>query len=101
MSDFQELIKNIDKCRDYVRDFFVYGFKSRSDFPGKSARTYDDERRRIVSWLNEYIREDFTETSRSKNISLQIDQKLLDTNPLFRIWQAASFTDRDLILHPK
>ena len=51
MSDFQELIKNIDKCRDYVRDFFVYGFKSRSDFPGKSARTYDDERRRIVSWL--------------------------------------------------
>ena len=51
MSEFHELIKNIDKCRDYVRDFFVYGFKSRSDFPGKSARTYDDERRRIVSWL--------------------------------------------------
>ena len=55
MSDFQELIKNIDKCRDYVRDFFVYGFKSRSDFPGKSARTYDDERRRIVSWLPDYV----------------------------------------------
>ena len=99
MSDFHELIKSVDKCRDYVRDFFVYGFKSRSDFPGKSARTYDDERRRIVSWLNEYVREDFTEIGRSKNISLQIDQKLLDTNPLFRVWQAASFTDRDLILH--
>ncbi len=99
MSDFHELIKSVDKCRDYVRDFFVYGFKSRSDFPGKSTRTYDDERRRIVSWLNEYVREDFTEAGRSKNISLQIDQKLLDTNPLFRIWQASSFTDRDLILH--
>ncbi len=99
MSDFHELIKSVDKCRDYVRDFFVYGFKSRSDFPGKSARTYDDERRRIVSWLNEYVREDFSEIGRSKNISLQIDQKLLDTNPLFRVWQAASFTDRDLILH--
>lgn len=99
MSDFHELIKNVDKCRDYVRDFFVYGFKSRSDFPGKSARTYDDERRRIVSWLEEYVKEDFTESGRSKNISLQIDQKLLDTNPLFRVWQAASFTDRDLILH--
>ncbi len=99
MSDFQELIKNMDKCRDYVRNFFVYGFKSRSDFPGKSARTYDDERRRIVSWLEEYIKEDFSENGRSKNISLQIDQKLLDTNPLFRVWQAASFTDRDLILH--
>ena len=82
MSDFQELIKNIDKCRDYVRDFFVYGFKSRSDFPGKSARTYDDERRRIVSWLSEYVAEDFTEGGKSKNISLQIDQKKLHTNPL-------------------
>ncbi len=99
MSEFQELIKNIDKCRDYVRDFFVYGFKSRSDFPGKSARTYDDERRRIVSWLEGYISEDLTQGGRSKNISLQIDQKLLETNPLFRVWQAASFTDRDLILH--
>ena len=99
MSDFQELIKNIDKCRDYVRDFFVYGFKSRSDFPGKSARTYDDERRRIVSWLPEYVQEDYTEGGRSKNISLQIDQKKLHTNPLFRVWQTKSFTDKDLSLH--
>lgn len=99
MSDFQELIKNIDKCRDYVRDFFVYGFKSRSDFPGKSARTYDDERRRIVSWLPEYVAEDFTEGGKSKNISLQIDQKKLHTNPLYRVWETKSFTDRDLSLH--
>ncbi len=99
MSDFQELIKNIDKCRDYVRDFFVYGFKSRGDFRGKSARTYDDERRRIVSWLPDHIREDFTEGGKSKNISLQIDQKKLDTNPLFSIWQTKSFTSRDLSLH--
>ncbi len=99
MSDFRELIKNIDKCRDYVRDFFIYGFKSRSDFPGKSARTYDDERRRIVSWLPEYVREDYTENDRSKNISLQIDQKKLDTNPLFSVWQTKSFTDGDLMLH--
>ncbi len=99
MSDFRELIKNIDKCRDYVRDFFIYGFKSRSDFPGKSARTYDDERRRIVSWLPEYVREDYAENDRSKNISLQIDQKKLDTNPLFSVWQTKSFTDGDLKLH--
>ncbi len=99
MSDFQELIKNIDKCRHYVRDFFVYGFKSRSDFPGKTARTYDDERRRIVSWLPEYAAEDYTEGGKSKNISLQIDQKKLLTNPLYRVWETKSFTDRDLSLH--
>ena len=99
MSEFRELIKNIDKCRDYVRDFFIYGFKSRSDFPGKSARTYDDERRRIASWLPEYVREDYTENDRSKNISLQIDQKKLSVNPLFSVWQTKSFTDGDLMLH--
>ena len=69
MSEFQELIKRFDKCRDYVRDFFVYGFKSRNDFSLKSARTYDDERRRIESWLSDYVRQDY---AGSKNISLQM-----------------------------
>ena len=43
MSEFQELIKNFDKIRDYMRQFYVYGFKVRSDFDAKSARTYDNE----------------------------------------------------------
>lgn len=98
MAEFQELIKNFNKCRDYVRDFFVYGFKSRQDFTSdrKSARTYDDERRRISSWLSEYVVEDM---DRVKNISLQIDSNLLDTNPLFSVWKTKSFTDNDIKLH--
>lgn len=99
MAEFHELIKNFNKCRDYVRDFFVYGFKSRQDFTSdrKSARTYDDERRRITSWLSEYVVEDMTESG--KNISLQIDSNLLDTNPLFAVWKTKSFTDNDILLH--
>ncbi len=101
MAEFSELIKNFNKCRDYVRDFFVYGFKSRQDFTSdkKSARTYDDERRRITSWLSEYVVEDMTEQDRVKNISLQIDSNLLDTNPLFSVWKTKSFTDNDILLH--
>lgn len=34
-----------------MRDFYVYGFKSRDDYQKKSARSYDDERRRLESWL--------------------------------------------------
>lgn len=97
MSEFHELIKKFSKCRDYVRDFFVYGFKSREDFRYKSSRTYDDERRRIESWLNEYVRQDYQEMS--KNISLQMDSNLLDTNPLYRVWKTKSFTDADITLH--
>ena len=55
MSEFQELIKSFQKSRNYVRDFLIYGFKSRDDFSIKSGRTYDNERRRIESWLSEYI----------------------------------------------
>ena len=45
MAEFQELIKNFDRIRDYMRQFYVYGFKVRNDFDARSARTYDNERR--------------------------------------------------------
>lgn len=97
MSEFQEVIKKFGKCRNYVRDFFVYGFKSRSDFQYKSSRTYDDERRRIESWLSEYVQQDYQDLS--KNISLQMDSNLLDSNPLYRVWKTKSCTDGDMLLH--
>lgn len=97
MSEFKELVKSFAKSREYVRDFFVYGFKTREDFKNKSARTYDNERRRIESWLAGFVRQDYTE--QGKNISLAIDTNLLDTNPLFRVWKTKSFTDNDLLLH--
>ena len=103
MSEFQELIKNFGKSRDYVRDFFVYGFKSRQDFTSdkKSARTYDDERRRITSWMGKYVEEETAEAgkARVKNISLMMDSNLLDENPLFAVWKTKSFTDNDITLH--
>lgn len=97
MSDFQELIKNFSKTREYVRDFFVYGFKTRDEFRDKSPRTYDNERRRLESWLGDYVRKDHV--SNGANISLAIDSNLLDTNPLFRVWKTKSFTDNDIMLH--
>ena len=97
MSDFKELIQSFAKSREYVRDFFVYGFKTREEFTGKSGRTYDNERRRIESWLSGFIRKDYT--AKGKNISLAIDSNLLDTNPLYRVWKTKSFTDNDILLH--
>ncbi len=97
MSNFQELIGSFPKTREYVRDFFVYGFKTRSDFKEKSPRTYDNERRRLECWLSPYVRKDYV--SNGANISLAIDSNLLDTNPLFRVWQTKSFTGNDIMLH--
>ena len=65
---YSELIKNFNKIRDYMRDFYVYGFKSRDDYTKKSARSYDDEKRRIESWLGNYMK--FQQTADGKKVFL-------------------------------
>ena len=97
MSGFSELIKNFDKTRDYERDFFIYGFKVRNDFDRKSSRTYDDEKRRVESWLQDYLRYD--NTVRGKHIAISVDSGLISENPLYKAYYSKSFTDNDIKLH--
>lgn len=97
MSEFSELIKNFDKVRDYMRDFFIYGFKTRSDFQYKSLRTYDNERRRIESWLGDLIK--FDTSKKGKQISISLDSGQLSSNPLYKAYKSKSFTDNDICLH--
>lgn len=97
MAEFQELIKNFDRIRDYMRQFYVYGFKMRNDFEEKSARTYDNERRRIESWLSDYMRSDYS--AKGKRVYINVDSKAIPENPLYAAWKAKSFTDNDIMLH--
>ena len=97
MAEFQELIKNFDRIRDYMRQFYVYGFKVRNDFSEKSARTYDNERRRIESWLSRYTKSDYT--SKGKHVYINVDSKTIPQNPLYAAWKSKSFTDNDIMLH--
>ena len=39
MKEFSELVKRFDRIRTYVRDFYVYGFKTREDYSDGSGRT--------------------------------------------------------------
>ena len=97
MSSYSELIKNFEKIRAYMRDFYVFGFKSRDDYQTKSARSYDDERRRIESWMGEYM--SFVRTPEGKNVFISIDSRTISHNPLYNAWKAKSFTDGDITLH--
>ena len=94
---YSELIKNFNKIRDYMRDFYVYGFKSQDDYTKKSARSYDDEKRRIESWLGDYMR--FHQTADGKNVFLSIDSRETRHNPLYKAWKTKSFTDGNITLH--
>lgn len=97
MAKYSELIKNFDKVRDYMRDFFIYGYKTRSDFEYKSLRTYDNEKRRIESWLSDFI--NFDTSKKGKQVSLSCDGSQLHENPLYNAYRSKSFTDNDIELH--
>ena len=94
---YSELVKNFNRVRETMREFFVYGFRTRSEYTKKSARSYDDERRRLESWLGDYMR--FRQTSDGKNVFLTIDSRAVSHNPLFSAWKSKSFTDGDITLH--
>ena len=97
MGGFSELIKNFDKTRDYVRDFFIYGCKVRNDFCDKSSRTYDDEKRRVESWLGDHLK--FDNSQRGKKVCISVDSGHVSENPLYKAYYSKSFTDNDIKLH--
>ncbi len=94
---YSELIKNFEKIRGYTREFYVYGFKSREEYRAKSVRSYDNERRRIESWLGDYM--GFRRDASGKNIFLTVDSRSVPHNPLYKAFKARSFTDNDITLH--
>lgn len=94
---FNELIKNFDNIRQMMRDFYVFGFKSRADFADKSARSYDNERRRIESWLGEYMY--FRQKAGGKNCFISVDSRKIRHNPFYKALKAKSFTANDIMLH--
>lgn len=97
MSNFSELIKSLKSIRWYMKDFYIYGFKTRNDFPSEKRRTYDNEKRRIESWLGDLVQS--YDTSRGRQVSISADCGKIYTNPLYRAYQSKSFTNNDVRLH--
>ena len=94
---YSELIKNFVRIRDYMRDFYVYGFHTRSGQQLKSARSYDNERRRIESWLGEYM--SFRQDREGRHVFLSADSRAVPRNPLYQAYKSKSFTVNDIMLH--
>ena len=92
-----ELIKNFERIRDYMRQFYVYGFQNRSEIGPKSPRSYDNERRRIENWLGDYM--SFRRTESGKQVFISMDSRSLAHNPLYLGFKAKSFTDKDIMQH--
>ena len=82
---YRELIKNFARIRSYMREFYVYGFKSREEYTEKSVRSYDNERRRVESWLGEHM--SFHQDAGGKNVFLSMDSRRIPHNPLYKAFK--------------
>ncbi len=97
MADFKELVKKFDKIRDFSRDFLVYGIRTRNTQNMMSKRSYDNEKRRIESYLGDYIAEE--NDLKGKRIQILINPETMTLNPLYDLWQTKSYTKNDIYLH--
>ena len=94
---YSELIKNYNRIRAYLRSFYVYGFQHRDEYTQRSARSYDNERRRVESWLGDYM--SFGQDENGRRVFLSVDSRAIQGNPLYRAFRTKSFTERDITLH--
>lgn len=94
---YQESVKNFNKIREYIREFYINGFKSRQDYIIKSSHSYDNEKRCIESYMSDFV--DYHMTPSGKIPYLSIDTRVIQHNPLYRVLKTKSFTDHDIILH--
>ncbi|MBQ2592759.1 MAG: WYL domain-containing protein [Candidatus Riflebacteria bacterium] len=98
MSKYTELKKNFLGIRSLLRHFFIYGDMSRSKSPDKtSVRSYDDDLRRIKSWLKDIIKSKSVDGE--KRYSVCVDPSDVESNPFFETYKYKSFTDKDVNLH--
>lgn len=92
-----ELIRDFELIRNSLRQFYVYGFKTRNEYDEKSIRTYHNDCRLMENWL-----EDFMSVRRDKSGTVRfitIDSAVINENPFYRPFKAKSFTDKSITLH--
>lgn len=94
---YKELIKKFSNIRDYVREFYIFGFKRRGEVGKKSGRSYDDKRRQIDSWLGEYMSSRKSASGRAQYIS--VDSREVIHNPLYKTFKTSTFSAFDILLH--
>ena len=94
---YKELIKNFDNIRMYMREFFVYGFRTREDYAKKGLRSYDNEKRRIQSYLGDLL--SFKQTEAGKKVFISLDARSVSRNPLYKAFKVKSFTSKDISLY--
>ena len=94
---YHELLGHFRRVRAYMQHFYVYGFYTRDEFTAGSARSYDNERRRVEGWMGEHY--GFRMTKNGKANFIAFDSRSVRRNPLYRALKSKTFVPNDIMLH--
>ena len=102
---YNELINDYEFVRDYLREFYIYGYRTKEETvskqsrkhtqgnKGTSNRSYEDKKRQIRSWLLGYIEDKKYVDGYVPYIS--IDSREIVHNPLYRTFKTGRFLKND------
>lgn len=94
---YSDLINKFEMNRDYLREFYVYGFRNAKEVNKKSQRSYNYDLQRIRNILSEYM--SFRQSQEGRVQFISVDSRNVLRNPLYKAFKISSFTDNDIILH--
>ncbi len=98
----RDFVGNYEKLRSVLRDIFIYGCFSRTDFEyrGISSRKYDNEKRKILGFLDN---SNITEQIENKKKYVRMSSNMFNTttNYLIDSFRTKSFTNLDIELYLK
>ncbi len=93
---YSELVTNLEKTRDYIREFYAFGFRTDKEYDIKRVSAYKDEARHIADWTGDCMQ--FAENAEGKNIFISKDSRRFKHNPFYNAWKAKAVTDTDVTL---
>lgn len=91
---------SIDKARDYARNYFVYGLKTKDELQEEfhvSAHTVENSIRNMRDWFQECFETRVVEETRKHVKYISLNCRSYSVNPLYKMWKACSFTTNDIV----
>lgn len=95
----EELVQNFRLVRSYIRSFFIYGYKSRTDFiKCVKDRTYGEYLHKIDNWLGTFSVDTKKDNKESIHY-IQVDSHKISSNPFYESLKTRIFKDAQITLH--
>lgn len=111
---YSDLTKKFENVRDYLGEFYIYGFRKKNEIVLKqdqkekkrneenertsAARTYDDRKWKIKSWLGKTYMQD-RDYLEGRVPYISVDSREIVHNPLYTAFKTSTFSQNDILYY--